>query len=91
MSSWIRRENTIVRQAEAELKRIIRDMEKQYESRHGFPFVCFLGTKRPEKVREELQERLGNATEVEMFEAANELVKIMEDRLRRAMLEASNM
>lgn len=91
MSSWIRRENSVVRHAEAELRRSIRDLEKQYEMNHGFPFVCFLGGSSPEKVQKELRERVGNITEIEMFEASSELVKIMEDRLRRAVVEANNM
>eukprot|EP00177_Eucheuma_denticulatum_P005292 GFKZ01009627.1.p1 GENE.GFKZ01009627.1~~GFKZ01009627.1.p1 ORF type:complete len:327 (-),score=40.22 GFKZ01009627.1:446-1426(-) len=91
MSSWIRRENSIVRHADAELRTSIRDLEKQYESKHGFPFVYYLAGVSPEKVQEELHARIGNITEIEMFEASSELVKIMEDRLKRAVVEANNL
>ena len=55
-----------------------------YEERHGFRFVVFVDRRPKAEILEVLRSRIGNATEVELETALDELVAIAEDRWRRA-------
>ena len=51
-----------------------------YEQRHGFRFVVFVNRRSKTEILEVLRSRIGNATEVELEAALDELVAIAEDR-----------
>ena len=55
-----------------------------YEERHGFRFVVFVDRRPKPEILEVLRSRIGNATEVELETALDELVAIAEDRWRNA-------
>jgi 2-oxo-4-hydroxy-4-carboxy--5-ureidoimidazoline (OHCU) decarboxylase len=55
-----------------------------YEERHGFRFVVFVDRRPKAEILDVLRARIGNATEVELETALDELVAIAEDRWRRA-------
>ena len=60
----------------AELARL----NAEYEERHGFRFVVFVNRRPKAEILEVLRSRIGNATEVELETALDELVAIAEDR-----------
>ena len=51
-----------------------------YEERHGFRFVVFVDRRPKAEILEVLRSRIGNATEIELETALDELVAIAEDR-----------
>jgi 2-oxo-4-hydroxy-4-carboxy--5-ureidoimidazoline (OHCU) decarboxylase len=58
-------------------------LNADYESRHGFRFVVFVNRRSKTEILDLLRVRIGNATEVELETALDELVAIAEDRWRR--------
>ena len=55
-------------------------LNAEYEERHGFRFVVFVNRRPKAEILEVLRSRIGNATEVELETALDELVAIAEDR-----------
>lgn len=58
-------------------------LNAEYEQRHGFRFVVFVNRRPKAEILEVLRSRIGNATDVELETALDELVAIAEDRWRR--------
>jgi 2-oxo-4-hydroxy-4-carboxy--5-ureidoimidazoline (OHCU) decarboxylase len=58
-------------------------LNAEYEARHGFRFVVFVDRRPKAEILEVLRSRIGNATEVELETALDELVAIAVDRWRR--------
>lgn len=81
---WARKEASVLHKADASVVAEIRDLEDRYMQKHGFPVVLCVPGRTPEQVREEIRSRLANKTDQEMYEAADEQIKITEIRLRKA-------
>lgn len=88
---WTRREQKVLSDTGEELLRELRGLETRYRNKHGFPFVVCFDGRTVVQLKEELKTRLAHETDQEVFEAAEEQMRITERRLRKALVEAKTM
>lgn len=88
---WRRAEQRALREVDELGWTVLRGLEERYRRKHGFAFVVCVEGRDAGEVLEVLKERVANETEQEVFEAGVEHVRIMEGRLRKALVEAEEM
>ncbi len=81
-----REQGQILETSEATLEQL-RDLNLEYENRHGFIFIICATGKSAEAMLAALKERIGNATGTEIINGAREQGAINQLRLRRVLSE----
>jgi len=80
---WSKEEQSGTRNAEAAVLELLFEKNKKYEARHGFTYIVCASGKSADELLSILDRRLGNSTEVEILEAAEQQRLITHIRLRK--------